>query len=268
MDASHPTSAKVVIDKMCCSLKGSPRSSITPMANEDALYPEDQMIEMDQIMRFDPSPDSMDDTAEIGEQVNAENPVLQPIESGNIMAPNMKNLLNGRIALASTDVTPTSSFTISSTSTIGSGSSCTKCTRSGCKSKHGKQSSTRFNGSFSSYLRSSDGQIWGEIILPSGLPKSEVLNEKNTFTEQLRALYEKYIKTGAEQEINISGYQRRIISELFDKVMTPSKSYAEQFEADMFSVMDAACIEVLSILPHSYHRFLKTSKGHSIVQSL
>ena len=80
-------------------------------------------------------------------------------------------------------------------------------------SQHTRASSVKDGNGASSFIHNSDGSVFVKIELPSGLPRSELLNIKNTFTERLYHLYLKYIKVGSVHEINVSYYQRARITE-------------------------------------------------------
>lgn len=135
-------------------------------------------------------------------------------------------------------------------------------------SGHCKKSSTIFEDRLVSYVHNHDGTIWGEIKLPPSLPKPIVLNTAPSFIEQLRALYGKYVREGSPKEINISYHQRKLVSIVFERVLPPSIDYNVELEAEMFSVMDGACIEVMRLMGSSYLRFLATAKGKLAVKNL
>ena len=139
---------------------------------------------------------------------------------------------------------------------------------------HKRASSVKFGVGASSQLQNPDGTIFCKIELPSGLPKSELLNTKQLLIDQLYELYLKYIECGSDHEINISGAQRQQIADIFNKVkngdITPQtgvegddaeNSYDNEMDQYLFHVMDAACIEVLKIMVHSYKRYCLTPEG-------
>jgi len=80
-----------------------------------------------------------------------------------------------------------------------------------------KDSSIRFGVGPSSCLYGKDGNLFCTVTLPPGLPKTEFLNTKNTLNDRLYEIYLKYIKTGSDQEINISHDQRHQITESFQR---------------------------------------------------
>lgn len=165
--------------------------------------------------------------------------------------------------------------------------------RSGMK-LHKRASSVKLGCSLSTVLRNHDGSIFTEISLPSGLPKSEIVNTKNNFTDRLYELYLKYIKTGSEHEINISYSNRGNIADVLKafrdrdrggnngedikkrEVMVDVKSQSEvvpdisqnnsnfENEYDIFPIMDAACIEILYLMVHSYKRFILTPEAQGL----
>ena len=160
---------------------------------------------------------------------------------------------------------------------------------------HKRASSVKFGVGPTSYLHNNDGTVFCHIELPSGLPKSEVLNTKDSFIDQLHELYLKYIKIGSDQEINISYSQRRQIANAFQNFYDKSNNVQNEkehvdvasndqtpteisnstssiaidcedkkFEYDMFNIMDSACIEILHLMLHSYKRFILTCQAQRL----
>eukprot|EP01083_Nonionella_stella_P055226 145746_1 len=154
--------------------------------------------------------------------LHASKPVLQPIKSGVELA--MEK--------------------IKSVSSVGERGSCRGSKRNSLR-LHKRASSIKLEDGISSYLHNMDGTIWSEIKLPSGLPKSELINEKQTLVEQLYELYLKYIKSGCEQEINIAYFQRKHITDILEHEIKKKNNdghggYGRQLEEQMFGLMDHA----------------------------
>ncbi len=145
-------------------------------------------------------------------------------------------------------------------------------------SHHTRASSVKTGDVISSVIHNSDGSVFAKIKLPSGLPRSEVLNTKQLFLDRLHELYLKYIRSGAIHEINVSHYQRNRITESIrknvendkiQKVVTISNDDDNDIDNNneiditgysLFNIMDGACIEILMLMLDSYKRFILSRK--------
>eukprot|EP01084_Bolivina_argentea_P291941 501811_1 len=144
-----------------------------------------------------------------------------------------------------------------------------------CKGNH-RQRSCIATSSIGTYIFNSSGSIFGRVELPSSLPKSELLDKKESFVDRLHELYLKYIERGSALEINISCIQRKRIAKAFKKVLNHRQrvdsmesdgciqNEETQLNFDMFTVMDGACIEMLLLISQSYTRFTQSQGGRAI----
>eukprot|EP01084_Bolivina_argentea_P005918 11186_1 len=126
-------------------------------------------------------------------------------------------------------------------------------------------SSIRTSDNVVSCLFTSTGVISTMVILPAGLPKSEIINESKDFIGRLYKLYLKYIKTGSIHEVNISHVQRQSLNNIFCRVQEiieckDNEIDKHELESSMFTVFDEACWELLLLMSHSYIRFDKVNK--------
>ena len=148
---------------------------------------------------------------------------------------------------------------------------------------HTRASSVKDGVGASSFIHNSDGSVFAKIELPSGLPRSELLNTKHLFSERIYELYLKYIKPGSVHEINVSYYQRARITEAMRNIyptilreddddcddlddgerVGAGETITDERQLDIigysyFNVMDGACIEILMLMVDSYKRFMIT----------
>jgi len=103
------------------------------------------------------------------------------------------------------------------------------------------------------YLFAADGRITTPIILPAPLPKTLAITSGSyrTLFQKLKFLYSKYVKTGSDNEINISWETREPLVHFFENAET-----AQSFQ--IFNIFDEAAMEILLLLHGSFSRFRKT----------
>lgn len=100
-------------------------------------------------------------------------------------------------------------------------------------------------------LYGKDNRILTTLKIPSNIPKSIVLIRNKSLKKQLHVLYAKYIATGSDHELNISGTNRKKLKEIFE---TESNVNILKDE-ELINCMDLAALQILMLLQDPYNRY-------------
>ena len=112
----------------------------------------------------------------------------------------------------------------------------------------------------------------GSVTLPDGLPVSSIVLTHMTLLSQMKAIYNKYVLTGASLEINISSEHRQILDVFFKDPQTFIQSIVTDLGSDhninivdgrsdtankiTANIFDSATIQLLQILTDAHARFV------------
>ena len=109
-----------------------------------------------------------------------------------------------------------------------------------------------------------------KLCIPSELPQSAILSNNENLLDQMKALYFKYIKSGCDQEINLSYAVRSAARQFFEKsTMKLQEIKVKQHYYKLFNVFDDCGIEIFLLMSQSFQRFVKSDKiSHSLLKKL
>ena len=107
-------------------------------------------------------------------------------------------------------------------------------------------------------LYGKDGQILTKLHIPSNIPKSIVLIRNKSLKRQLNVLYDKYIKSGSDHELNISGVNRKKLQDIFERDRNEDLK-----EEELLNCMDLAALQILMLLQDPYNRFQSAQNEES-----
>jgi len=109
------------------------------------------------------------------------------------------------------------------------------------------------------YLFNEDGRIMTPIFLPSTLPNTVAISEKNaTLHAQMAFLYRKYIKVGSEREVNISWAMRDSLTAYFERGIADS-------DFGVFNLLDGIALETLCLLHRTFARFVHSTEYERLI---
>eukprot|EP01084_Bolivina_argentea_P123713 219228_1 len=105
------------------------------------------------------------------------------------------------------------------------------------------------------YFYNKDGVIKEKLNISSQIPISAIVkNNENNLETQMKMLYNKYIKSSAQHELNLSSKVRRTLYYIFEK----NNTYNKNNKYELFNIMDVAAMEILSLMSDPFRRFLKS----------
>merc|ERR1712113_42158 len=83
------------------------------------------------------------------------------------------------------------------------------------------------------------GQTTSKLIMkiPSEVPRSMILKQQNSLKDQMKCLYDKYVKYGSDFEVNVSSSNRIFLQQIFE-----NDNYENQTESDLFKCMDLSAM--------------------------
>eukprot|EP01083_Nonionella_stella_P059492 155639_1 len=96
-----------------------------------------------------------------------------------------------------------------------------------------------------------------QLRLPREVPQSIIQEKCDTLSDQMKDLYQKYIKEGSDFELNISHESRiklRDFIECIDDITEERQSY-------LYCLFDECCIEILFLLDGPFHRFVDANQS-------
>eukprot|EP00483_Globobulimina_turgida_P004296 UN04305 len=91
-----------------------------------------------------------------------------------------------------------------------------------------------------------------KLRLTPKLPQTIIL-EKDSLTEQMIALFERYIVDGSDHELNIPFDIKSKLITFFGKTMNELQ---KQKDSEIFTVFDECCYEILSLINDPFQRFI------------
>lgn len=121
-----------------------------------------------------------------------------------------------------------------------------------------------------SFLFNTDNTVHTKLCIPSKLPKSAILMNNNNLLDQMKGLYFKYIKSGCDQEINLSYTVRNAVCEFFENSTVKLQEIKmKEHYYKLFNVFDECGIEIFCLMSQSFQRFVKSDKiSKSLLKNL
>ena len=106
-----------------------------------------------------------------------------------------------------------------------------------------------------------------QIEFHSDVPTSNLLKlHENDIYGQIRALYVKYIETGAECELNVSYEMRNTIIQKVKSLNSENTKY-ELMEGDLYWLFDECCLHIFQLLQDPFGRFCSSKPYKEYVNS-
>lgn len=109
------------------------------------------------------------------------------------------------------------------------------------------------------------------LVLPfDKIPKSAIVyNEEKSNLEKAYLLYQRYIQTGAEFEINIAGGLRSNYRQMFGNKSKWISTTGRQMDiGDLAEIFDKCNDINMGLMSHSFIRFKRTKAWKSVVQAI
>merc|ERR1719384_1057879 len=96
------------------------------------------------------------------------------------------------------------------------------------------------------------------LVLPPKCPQSAIVNEGHVFKKIARRLYEKYIRTGSEFEINLRYADRKMYQKLMENETAWLKETAFDSNIKLFELFDVCISEMCTLLVAAFARYKKS----------
>eukprot|EP01083_Nonionella_stella_P045929 123043_1 len=102
-----------------------------------------------------------------------------------------------------------------------------------------------------------------KLVLPCELPQSTIVETCDTFIDQIKHLYHKYLEEGSPFELNISHDNREKLSRFVQCI----DEIPKERQSDLYSVFDECCVEILFLLDDPFHRFVGANEQNRSMTS-